>query len=487
MEELEKNISSLEQELTQKVGELEVQRTMRESQLVALTLKRIADGVTSKSAEIVDMMTASKGQCLGALREVVEREIIRSADGLLWCREYVEKLRCDQRMMVYTGSHWEQVESQQFKDFVDQCAELCGIPESQRMNHSFMKQLYEGVAFNLAAYRRQLIPEGEVWLNVHNGTLKISAEGRVTLCEHRKEDLFTYTLPYSYDVKATCDLWRRFLDHVLPETEAQQVLAEFIGYCLMPRHTLEKMLWLYGDGQNGKSVTLEIIESLLGSFNVSYLSLSDLTCDEVKRSGIEGKMLNISHESGKDVNANVLKQLTSGERVLIKYLYRDPYETDDYGKFIAAFNVLPRAELTFGYFRRLIILPYLVTIAENEKDDLLAYKLKAELPGILNWVLESLPGLMVRRAFTDSDSCKKALDQYRLQSDNVRLFLSEMCEPSEHTTLGSELYKAYRNYCISSSFKALGKTKLYDRLEKLGHERIFYSKSLYFKLKLIEQ
>ena len=205
MEELEKNISSLEQELTQKVGELEVQRTMRESQLVALTLKRIADGVTSKSAEIVDMMTASKGQCLGALREVVEREIIRSADGLLWCREYVEKLRCDQRMMVYTGSHWEQVEPQQFKDFVDQCAESCGIPESQRMNHSFMKQLYEGVAFNLAAYRRQLIPDGEVWLNVHNGTLKISAEGRVTLCEHRKEDLFTYTLPYSDDVKATCD------------------------------------------------------------------------------------------------------------------------------------------------------------------------------------------------------------------------------------------------------------------------------------------
>ena len=43
MEELGKNISSLEQELTQKVGELEVQRTMRESQLVALTLKRIAE------------------------------------------------------------------------------------------------------------------------------------------------------------------------------------------------------------------------------------------------------------------------------------------------------------------------------------------------------------------------------------------------------------------------------------------------------------
>ena len=79
----------------------------------------------------------------------------------------------------------------------------------------------------------------------------------------------------------------------------------------------------------------KVIEALLGSVNVSFLSLSDLTNDDVKRAGIKGKMLNISHESGKDVNANVLKQLTSGERVLIKHLNVDPRETAGYGKFIA--------------------------------------------------------------------------------------------------------------------------------------------------------
>lgn len=79
----------------------------------------------------------------------------------------------------------------------------------------------------------------------------------------------------------------------------------------------------------------KVIEALLGSVNVSFLSLSDLTNDDVKRAGIKGKMLNISHESGKDVNANVLKQLTSGERVLIKHLNVDPCETAGYGKFIA--------------------------------------------------------------------------------------------------------------------------------------------------------
>lgn len=479
------NPCSLEQELAQKAGELEAHRQVRELLMVGLTLKRISEGVESKSEEIIALMTASKGQCPNALRELVVKEIIRSADGLLWCREYVEKLRSDQSLMVYTGTHWERVEAQQWKDFVDYCAERCGLPESHRMNPTFMRALYEAMAFNFAAYRRRIVPDGEVWLNMRNGTLILSKDGKVTLREHRKEDLFTYTLPYGYDMQAECPQWLKFLDRVLPELEAQQVLAEFIGYCLMPRHTLEKMMWLYGDGQNGKSVTLEIIEALLGTFNVSYLSLSDLTNDEVKRSGIEGKMLNISHESGRDVNANVLKQLTSGERVLIKHLYRDPYETLDYGKFIGAFNGLPRAEVTFGYFRRLIIMPYLVTISEEEKDDLLADKLKSELPGILRWVLASLPGLMTRRAFTESEICKKALDQYRLQSDNVRLFLGEMCESSEFTTVASEIYTAYRKYCFDSSLKPIGKQRFFQRLEKLGYSRSTYGNNVHFNLKVI--
>ena len=480
------NSCSLEQELTEKVKELQAQQQIRELQMVGTTLRHIADEVKSHEAEILNLMADSHGKNQNAVREVVVREVKQVADGLLWCREYVEKLRSDQQMMVYTGSHWEPVEPQQWKDFVGLCAERCGVPEPQRMNQSFMKVLYEGVAFNLAEYRRQHVPDGEVWLNMHNGTLKIRADGGITLYEHRKEDLFTYTLPYCYDPKATSERWMNFLYRVLPEQECRTVLAEFIGYCLMPRHTLEKMLWLYGDGQNGKSVTLEVIEALLGSVNVSYLSLSDLTNDEVKRAGIEGKMLNISHESGKEVNANVLKQLTSGERVLIKYLYRDPYETCNYGKFIAAFNVLPRAEVTFGYFRRLIILPYLVTITEEEKDDQLTDKLKQELSGILNWVLAALPDLMTRRSFTGSEACKKALDQYRLQSDNVQLFLNEMCEASDSESPASEIFDSYKSYCNGSSLHPLGKTKFIQRLESLIGAPVVYANKKYFKLRVNE-
>lgn len=481
------DLCSLEQELTQKASELDAQHTMREQQLVALTLSRITEGVVSKETDIDSLMQATKGKCQTLLKEIVMREIIRSADSHLWCQEYIQRSGSDQRVYVFTGSHWEPIEPQQWMDFVGDCAKRCGLPETLIMNHNFMNQLYEGTAFQLAKYRRQTIPDGEVWLNVRNGTLVIKSDGSVTPHEHTKDDLFFYCLGYCYDPHAECPKWHAFLDRVLPDQDAQQLLAEYIGYCLMSDHTMEKMLLLYGEGLNGKSVTLEIVEALLGSMNVSYMSLADLTNDDVKRAAIVGKMLNISHESGKDVNPNVLKQLTSGERVTIRRLYHNPDETNNYGKLIAAFNVLPRAENTFGFFRRLLFLPYLVTIPKEEIDRQLAVKLKEELPGILNWVFEALPGLMSRREFSPCESSDKALEQYRLQSDNVRLFLNEACVVSEFTTLASELFTAYRTFCINSSLKPVGKNRFYERLEKLGHERVMYASSLYFKLKLTEQ
>lgn len=484
MEETKNELSSFEQEMSAKADELETQRQARESQLVSITLSTIAAGVVSNEQGIIQLMSGKQWQ--PALRELVINEIRRVADDRLWCREYDEKARSSQHILVYTVSHWQSVPAQQWIDFVSLCASRCGVPESLLVNHVFMKSLIEGLGYNLSKYRCMAVPDGEAWANVRNGTLVVNSDGIVKLREHRKEDLFTHTLPYVYDSQAECPLWQQFLDRVLPEAEAQLILSEFIGYCLMKHHRFEKMLWLFGSGQNGKSVTLEVIEALLGSMNVSYLSLSDLTNDDVKRAGFEGKMLNISTESGRDVNPNVLKQLTSGERVTMKRLYVDPRETNDYGKVLAAFNDLPRAENTFGYFRRLLILSYEVTIPKEEVDRHLADKLKGELPGILNWVLRALPGLMARSEFTRSENCEKALERYRLLSDNVLLFASEICESCEYATNGQEIYTAYRNYCAGSALKPTGKQKFYERLSGI-FVREDYGNIVRFKLKLTQQ
>ena len=61
MDQISKNF--LNQELNDKSNELAAQRRVRELQLVDLTLRRIADGVESKEADIQTLMDATKGKC----------------------------------------------------------------------------------------------------------------------------------------------------------------------------------------------------------------------------------------------------------------------------------------------------------------------------------------------------------------------------------------------------------------------------------------
>ena len=86
--------------------------------------------------------------------------------------------------------------------------------------------------------------------------------------------------------------------------------------------------------------------------------------------------------------------------------------------------------------------------------------------------------------FTASENCEKALERYRIQSDNVRLFANEMCEKCDYSTIASEVYTAYRNYCLGASLKPIGKNKFYDRMEAIGFERVTYGNVVYFKLKV---
>ncbi len=480
----EKVSNSLEREMEAKSSELLTNGVERMAQMVDITLQAILGDVVSQEKEVVALMSTGKAPSQQTMRDIVVREVKRAADGRLWCEEYDQSARSNQKVMVYVGTHWERIVSQQWKDFVRKCAEKCGLPDYMLINQQFMNLLFEGVAFNLSEHRKRRYSADEVLINLCNGTLVLKKDGTVVLREHRKEDLFTYTLSYPYDPNAECVRWRNYLNRVLPIQENQQVIGEYIGYSLMPDHRYQKILWVVGDGQNGKSVLLEIIEYLLGTPNISYLSLSDLTNDDVKRAGIVGKLLNVSYESSDDIDANVMKLLAGGERVMVKNLYKDPVMTSDYGKFICAFNQLPRAELTFGFFRRLIIVPFDVTIPSDEVDKHLADKLRGELSGILNWVLQAWVELMKRGEFTTSESCENALETYKLQADNVKLFLKEMCEPCEFTTAAPDIHKAYKNFCAESLLKPVGRNKFYSRLEKLVGEPEVSGNMKYFKLKV---
>lgn len=464
------------QQMAERLSEVDNSQVSVVARILAVKVEAMPD-MTGRISDVI----ANGGKWQHQVLFDLAKAIVATMDGNLWAPEYITDARVQKNVHVYTGMYWAVISNQTFYDFVGDCATRAGLPENLLTDPQFMTKLYERVFFNVARDKQPVT--NKTLINLMNGTLEICKDGRVTLREHNREDYLTYVLDYVFDPQAECPRFHDYLDHVLPDAEVQQFVSEFIGYCFTKGIKAEKMLVLLGAGSNGKSVLLEVIERLFGVYNVSNISLSDLTNDPERRTGIEGKMVNISHESDRGVQPDVLKTLVSGEPIMVRKLYVGSYRITDYAKLITSFNQLPKAENTGGFYRRFAIVEFNVTIADEEADIDLPNKLATELPGILNWVIAGLRSFLAKGRLVLPEASMKSLSHYKLLSDNVRLFLNECCQmDSSLTTAGSELYKAYRSYCVNDQLKPLGKQRFYDRLEALGARRDTYQNNIRFNV-----
>lgn len=475
----------LMQDMQKQTELLASQQGLREHQRTKMALEHIVNNVENLSVQILQSMGQQKGWRKSVL-SLVSAEVIRASDGNLSVPNYLPRARSEQQVFLFDQTHWKQLDQQVFFDFVKDATEHAGMPEAEREDPGLMESLAQQIAFRVARDQHPYVPEQEAWINMQNGTLIIHSDGTIELKPHRREDCFQYVLPYVYDPHAQCPQWLRFLNQMLPEQDAQQILAEYVGYCLTGHVKAEKMLVLYGRGSNGKSVVLDTVEALMGAENVSNVSLADLTCDDEKRSMIEGKLLNISFESDRELDNSMLKLLVSGEPVAVRQLYVGSHVMRRYAKLITSFNVLPRAENTYGYLRRFIILPFKTTIKTEDADLQLSSKLKKELPGILNWVLAALTGFLQRQAFSESEVCRRELEHYKQTSNSTLLFLQDMCQPDDtFTTSGTDLFRSYKQYCYNDLLRPLGKQRFFEMLEALGIKRTMFQRKVLFNIRLI--
>ena len=126
-------------------------------------------------------------------------------------------------------------------------------------------------------------------------------------------------------------------------------------------------------------------------------------------------------------------------------------------RLVLATNNLPCfADRSGGMWRRVIVVPFNVTIPPNRQDPHLAEKLKEELPGILNWSLEGLRRLRKQGCFTTPTVSKKALNEYRIECNPAKAFLAEFCiKDSGGEIEGATLYSRYRFWCGKNGHNSL--------------------------------
>ena len=387
------------------------------------------------------------------------------------------------KFYVYQEGYWNEINEELMEIFLRDCTRNIYKAHMNFHTSNFYKSLKETFRDELRIISHS--NDEKVLLNCSNFTLEFY-KNEIKSRAHSKKDYMIYKLKYDYNQKATSPMWDSFLNEMLPDVDQQLLLHQFIGYTFTNHIKLEKALYLYGEGGNGKSVVQEVVTKLLGEENTSSVSIGKLTKDENAVMLIEGKLLNYCSENEKTLGLNQFKSLVSGEPVIGKKLYRDVRFVKKYAKLMFNLNSLPKiSDEKHSYMRRLLILSF------NKKpkviDPELHFKIiNAELSGIFNRVIDALVILLKEKKFVKYKELDEIFKDYNYDNDLIQQYIDEAIEKGfpEGATKVSELHQYYVTFCKNHGEKHEALVTFAKELGKKGYEKLKRKGGSYYDLEV---
>ena len=373
------------------------------------------------------------------------------------------------KIYLYDGKFWIEVEKELMKIFLGMAAVKMGIPGWLAEEIGFVDNLYEQLEH--AGFFEKMVNKNKTLINLGNGTLHISEEG-IELKEFNAKDFLTHQLDFNYDLKSINLLWQEFLDTVLPDKKTQQTLQESLGYLFIKDLKLEKAIFLYGTGSNGKSLIFEVLQGLLSSEMMTNYSLDSLTGSGYHRANINNKFINYGSDiSMKKIEHGVFKQLVSGEPIEVRQIRQEPFIMKNYAKLIFNLNKIDDAnvETTIGFFRRMVFIPFEITISKEEQDKKLHKKILENKAGVLNWILEGVSNVLKNQEILISKKCDDFLESFKKESNLAHRFIEECSlNKSEVNILTFQfVYEKFRLFCFKQGEKTIAQRVFNNELKKL--------------------
>jgi len=306
-----------------------------------------------------------------------------------------------------------------------------------------------------------------LYLNIQNGLFDTN---NFELIRHAPDVLSTTQLQVIYNADTTCPKWLKTLDEIFEgDQEKIKLLQEFFGLCLTNETKFEKALFLLGDGANGKSVILFILQRLLGDDNFSAIPLEKFN-NHHYLANLFSKLANIAIETSvsSSVYDSTFKAIVSGDPITADAKFKPPFVFRPYCKLIFALNNMPRVDdKTSAFFRRLLILRFSKIFQEEEQNKNLKFELLKEINGIFVWSLNGLKSLKERGYFKIPSEMEAEIDDYKKDNNNVLLFVEDQCEFDVTFQISKdELYSFYSNWCKTNNYLPCAKKKFGKELKK---------------------
>ena len=296
-----------------------------------------------------------------------------------------------------------------------------------------------------------------------------------------------HQIPLNISPSGTPKAFIHFLLTIWPDPDhAQKVqaLAEFLGLCLLgqaPR--LEKCLFFYGHGANGKSVLCRVIEGLFKGLPTTSVS-PKAWANEYYAAELSGSLLNMLNEIPGDnpIEPNVFKAILSGETITARPIRQAPMKFKPRAGHLITFNSLPVIkEADEAFFRRIMILEFTQRFDGSVPSSVLVEECLKEAPQII-WFCLSLAAQALRRnSYTSIPSSVHLVNRWKMAADQAHSFVAEATKPGNCPA--GALYQSYRAWASARGHHKLSYVNFRARLEALGFgpkhspNGVFYSLS----------
>lgn len=232
---------------------------------------------------------------------------------------------------------------------------------------------------------------------------------------------------------------------------------------IIKQHIDEKAIMFLGNGDNGKSVLLEYIESLYGESNISNISLQNIADDKFMSADLDGMSANIFTDLGHNElrNTGKIKAIVSNEGIQVQRKHQQGFKLKPFCKLIFSCNRFPKVfDQSQGFFRRWIIVKWERNFdGDPERDEGLKQKLptnQEEKNLVFSCFVRLANRLNKVGKFSHTVNWKTIQREWNENADPLDGFATNYIIESETSKTKRETYQFYKEIMFEKGETPLG-------------------------------
>ena len=288
---------------------------------------------------------------------------------------------------------------------------------------------------------------------------------------HRARDLFMQVASVAYDKGAKPTEWAKRLEVMHADPVQRTAIQRIYGMTLTQLISDQAFYIFQGKGQDGKSVTNDIVVKLHGVYarradpktfleGPSQASASHQS-DIVRLAGDIRLVVSDEPKKGSTFDGQRIKQATGSEMIA-----RGAHATTElsfvpHWQLIFECNHVPKPPSDDrGFRRRFKLYPWVVQFGvtpgvEDEPVDVVKGRLLGELSGILNWMIVGAVEWLNERVIPQPAASAAATASFWDVSSALGEFIEQCCDVTvpDARTEATPLYQAFRQFCIDRGDK----------------------------------